>query len=475
MTRPHLVVILADQLRHDLIGPEHMPNVMALAGDSLFFPNTYCAAPLCMPSRASFFTGRYPNQTGCLINPWVEADRAHGVVREGTPILYDLLSGDWDGWHTGKQHLYFDPPLERRTTGTTHWITLEDTYAPFLAERGDPMPGGPAYRADLPELVSGRRTGLGSGSTPATGRYDPGFDSFFDGYILRTTLEAIEQRDRDKPLFLSAMFLAPHPPFQIPDPWYSAVDRIEMPANVGRWSKGQSPLQLYNLTGFIGARYEREDWQEVWRVYAGLVRLLDHCVGEIVARLKSEGLYDDAVILFSTDHGEMLGAHRLFQKMCMYEEAIRTPLMLKLPRDRQRAGVEPMPVSHIDVLPTLCAALGIAPPLDLPGQNLLEAIEPRPIFVQYDGNGALGNFSRAVIRGRDKLIVDCFKDEIFFELHDLAADPLEERNLVAVRPDLAAALLALLLAHMHATGDHLRLEMADLDDFLTAYPASSGA
>ena len=129
------------------------------------------------------------------------------------------------------------------------------------------------------------------------------------GYILRTTLEAIEQRDRDKPLFLSAMFLAPHPPFQIPDPWYSAVDRIEMPANVGRWSTGQSPLQLYNLTGFIGARYEREDWQEVWRVYAGLVRLLDHCVGEIVARLKSEGLYDDAVILFSTDLDDFLTAY----------------------------------------------------------------------------------------------------------------------------------------------------------------------
>lgn len=475
MTRPHLVVIMADQLRHDFITPEHMPNVIALGGDSLFFPNTYCAAPLCMPSRASFFTGRHPNETGCLINPWDEADRAHGVVAEGVPNLYDLMARDWDGWHSGKQHLSYDPPLEHRAGTVIHWATLEDTYAPALAARGHPAPGGPAFRADLPELISGRRTQLGSGSTPATGRYDPGFDSFFDGHILKTTLDAIDQRDVAKPLFLSAMFLAPHPPFQIPDPWYSAVDAIQMPANIGRWSEGQSPLQLYNLTGFIGARYDREDWQEVWRVYAGLVRLLDHCVGEIVARLKSEGLYDDAVILFTTDHGEMLGAHRLFQKMCMYEEAIRTPVMLKLPKDRQRTGVERTPVSHIDVLPTLCAALGIDAPADLPGRNLLEPAAPRPIFVQYDGNGALGNFSRAVIRGHDKLIVDCFKDEIFFELHDLSADPLEEHNLLASHPKLAATLLALLLAQMRETGDHLRLGLSDLDDFLTTFPPAPAA
>lgn len=476
MSQPHLVIIMADQLRHDLIGPEHMPNLMSLAADSLYFPNTYCASPLCMPSRASFFTGRYPNQTGCLINPWVEADRAHGTVKAGTPILYDLLSEDWDGWHTGKQHLYFDPPLERRAGDSTHWVTLEDTYPPFLAERDHPAPGGAAFRADLPELISGRRTALGGGSTPATGRYDFGFDSFFDGHILKTALDAIDQRDRRKPLFLSAMFLSPHPPFQIPDPWFSAVDAIEMPQNVGRWSEGQSPLQLYNLTGFIGSRYSRDDWQEVWRVYAGLVRLLDHCVGEVVARLKAEQLYDDAVILFTTDHGEMLGSHRLFQKMCMYEEAIRTPVMLKLPKGQQSPGVNPAMVSHLDVLPTLCEVLGVTPPNDLPGRSLLGA-QPgaRPIFVQYDGNGALGNFSRAVILGTDKLIVDTFKDEIFFELHDLSTDPQEERNLIATEPARAGALLSLLCDHMQATGDALRISQSDLDDFLITFTGSPAA
>ena len=472
MKPPHLVVIMADQLRHDLIGLEHTPNIAALATESAVFPNTYCASPICVPARGAFFTGRYPNQTGCLINPWIKADMRHGHVAEGTPNLYGLLGEGWDCWHTGKQHLSYAPPLERRP-GPVHWITLEDTYAPMLAARGHTPPGGARFRAMVPELVSGRDTYTGDYSSPATGCYEPGFDSFFDGHILNTTLDAIAQRDRAKPLFLSAMFLAPHPPLEIPEPWFSMVRDIELPRNVGEWSPGQSPLQLYNLPGFIGARYSRDDWHEVWRVYAGLVRLLDHCVGRIVAALKAQGIYDETLIVFTSDHGEMLGSHRLWQKMCMYEESIRTPIMLKLPGGAG-AGVDPRPASHIDLLPTLCAALGVPPPPGLPGQSLLDAPAPRDIFVQYDGNGALGNYSRAVIRGHWKLMVDLFKDEQFFELHDLTDDPQEERNLVAARPDLAAGLLEALTAHMAATGDHLTLTQGHLADFLERRAASLG-
>lgn len=464
MTHPSLVVIMADQLRHDMVGPELTPNIAALAAESCVFPNAYCASPICVPSRGSFFTGRYPNQTGCLINPWIEADRHHGYVAEGTPNLYGLLQGDWDCRHTGKQHLCYEPPLEHRAGTAVHWVTLEDTYAPMLAERGHRPPGGERFRAMLPELVSGRLTGIGDYSSPATGCYEPGFDSFFDGHILRTTLETIDRRDRGRPLFLSAMFLAPHPPFDIPEPWFSMFSDMPMPENVGQWAEGQSPLQLYNLPGFVGSRYRRDDWREVWRVYAGLVRLLDDCVGRIIARLKAEDLYDNALIVFTSDHGEMLGSHCLWQKMCMYEEAILTPVVLKLPGGAA-SGTRSLPVSHVDVLPTICEVLGVTPPSGLPGQSLL-APAPRDVFVQYDGNGALGNFSRAVIRGADKLIVDLFKDEIFIELHDLAADPQERRNLVAARPDLAETLLAALSAHMQATGDRLALHGADLAQFL---------
>jgi arylsulfatase A-like enzyme len=269
---------------------------------------------------------------------------------------------------------------------------------------------------------------------------------------------------------LSAMFLAPHPPFDVPDPWYSMVDEIELPPTVGRWCDGQSPLQLYNLTGFVGARYSRNDWKEVWRVYAGLVSLLDHCVGEIVAKLKAEGIYDDTLIVFTTDHGEMLGSHALWQKMC--QEAIRTPVLFKPPASMSCTSQCEQPVSHIDVVPTVCDMLGITPPENLPGVSLAKqmstgaAAPPRDLYVQYDGNGGFGNFQRCIIRAPHKLIVDTFKDEMFFELYDLAEDVLERRNLVFEQSGLAAELLSGLITHMRATGDHLELNAEQLHAFL---------
>lgn len=471
MKKANVVVIMADQLRYDFVTSIHMPNLRALAAESAVFHNAYCAAPLCVPSRGAFFTGRYPNSTGCLINPWAEADTQHGLIPEGTSNLYELLSQDWDCWHTGKQHLLYDPPLERRAASPVHWNTLEDHYGPMLTSLGKRAPGGQRFRAKMPELVSGKHTMLGDYSTPTTGRYDPGFDSFFDGYILQSSLDALDNRDRSKPFFLSAMFLAPHPPFDIPEPWYSMVREIALPENVGRWSEGQSPLQLYNITGFIGSRYSRDDWREIWRVYAGLVALLDHCVGSIVAKLKEQGIYDDTLIVFTTDHGEMLGSHCLWQKMCLYEEAVRTPVLFKWPAGAGAVGSRTEPVSHIDVLPTICAALGVTPPESLPGLSLAQpntgpADVERDIFIQYDGNGGLGNFSRCIIRGSSKLIVDIFKDETFFELYDLAKDPQEQRNLVRKHPGRAARLFEALTAHMRQTGDHLVMTENRIETFI---------
>lgn len=104
--QPQVVVIMADQLRHDFIRPEYMARVCALMAESAQFPRMYCCSPLCVPARGSFFTGRYPNETGCLVNGWEPMDRHHGLVAAGTPNLYQVFEkAGYDSWHTGKQHL----------------------------------------------------------------------------------------------------------------------------------------------------------------------------------------------------------------------------------------------------------------------------------------------------------------------------------------------------------------------------------
>jgi arylsulfatase A-like enzyme len=206
-------------------------------------------------------------------------------------------------------------------------------------------------------------------------------------------------------------------------------------------------------------------------VYGGLVSLLDDCVGKVVSELKSQELYDEAVILFGSDHGEMLGSHCLYQKMCMYEEATHIPLMVKLPRGMEQPRESEEIVSLIDILPTLCDLLGMEKPPGIQGMSLLPCMREGKsllrdhVFLQFDGNGARGNFQRAVVGDRYKLIVDLFKDEVFFELYDVVSDPQETQNLAYDEPDTVKELFELLQRHMAKTSDMIRCRPKDYERF----------
>ena len=472
--RPHLIIIMADQLRYDFIG-EHTPNINRLLSESTTFERAYCASPLCVPARGAFFTGRYPNQTGCLINPWEARDAMYGEVEANTPNLYSLLEREWDSWHTGKQHLFTEEKFDQSADSQTHWLSLENGYADHLKAGNKRQPGGPTFRGILPEMVGGRYSQLKQYSIPTTGCYEGGLEYFFDGYITQKSLEAIEHRDKSKPFLLNAMFLAPHPPLEIPEPWYSGTQQGDLPENVGFWSQGQSPLQLYNLPGYLGSRYSRQDWQEIWRVYAGLVSLLDDCVGRIIETLKAENLYDDAFILFTADHGEMLGSHCLWQKMCMYEESTHVTMGIKSPKGRPFVKQSSELVSHIDVLPTLCDLLEVERPSALSGVSLRNTIEQgapvnrEQIFIQYDGNGSRGNFQRCLVLQDHKLIVDLFQNEVFFELYDVQQDPQEKYNLAFEQQTTVRDMIEILQGIMLDTSDEISFSVQDYDLFLNAY------
>lgn len=254
---------------------------------------------------------------------------------------------------------------------------------------------------------------------------------------------------------------------------------FSLPDNVGVFSDGQSPLQLYNLPGYVGSRYDRSHWLEAWRVYLGLVSLLDDMVARLIGELKDQGLYDESVILFTSDHGEMLGSHALFQKMCMYEESTRIPLSFKMPASMAvKPTVIDEAVSNIDVMPTLCELLQLKVRQTFDGQSLLSLItsqktqdSKRPIFIQFDGNGARGNFQRCVVHDGYKLIVDLFKDEVFYELYHLPSDPQEQHNLLfeASYDERGADLYSMLATHMEATGDLLHLDGFDAPAFRIRY------
>lgn len=480
MEHPHLIMIVADQLRCDVLGKGFTPHIDALAREGVNFANTYCASPLCVPARGALFTGLCPATNGSRINPWLAQDAAAGQVHEGTPNLYALMErGGWDCLHSGKQHFFTEGgKLEDDPATKTKWLSTDQSYAAFLAANGKRTPGGPRFRTPVPELAGGAHTRLCNYSNAETGLYEEGPDYYFDGYFTDCALRGLRERDMAKPLFLSAMFLAPHPPFDIPDPWYSryAAKDVHLPENVGHWYPYQSPLQMYNLTGVVGSRYTLPQWREAWRVYMGLVSLLDDCVGRLLEELKRQEIYEDSLIVFTADHGEMLGSHRLFQKMCMYEESARVPLYMRFPHGAHDGTHVQRAVSHMDVLPTLCRSLAIPAPV-CEGISLhplwegTDALPPRDIFIQFDGNGALSNFQRCIVRENYKLIADIFKDEVYFELYDTKLDPQEKVNLLfgPSVPSVAYSMLQSLLEHIRSTHDSVLLPQTDLKAFVNAY------
>jgi choline-sulfatase len=388
------------------------------------------------------------------------------------------MEQSWDSWHVGKQHFITAERIDRQDGTKTKWITQED-YTAWMKTRGVRKPGGPTFKAILPEMIGGKNTHTSMYSIPTVHLYEGGLENFTDHYFASESISAIKKRDRRKPLLLNAMFLAPHPPFDVPDPYFSRISlrESEMPANVGKWYPGQSPLQLYNLTGFLGTRYSRQEWVDVWAKYRGLVSLLDDEVGRIIKALKEEGLYDESIIVFTADHGEMLGSHNLWQKMCMYEESARVPLFIKFP-DGFQTGTRSVaqPVSLIDVFPTLLDFTGVTIQGKLDGRSLLplvlsKTLPPSPVFIQYDGNGSLGNFQRCVVDGDFKLIVDIFKDEVFLELYQVMRDPEETKNLAfdSDYEQRVSAMINLLRKHMLETGDRLTLPEKVYRNFLEHY------
>lgn len=476
---------MADQLRADVLSPQLTPHIWSIKDAGVEFTRAYCACPLCVPSRGAFFTGVYPNRNGSLINPWVEEDKKYGDVRKGFDSLYEMMEGEWDSIHSGKQHLFTEGgKLEDRVDGKTKFVATEVSYHAFLQANNKKRPGGPAFKNPVPEMVGGRKTRVARYSNPSVGVYEEGAQYFYDTYFADKAVEALRMRDKRKPLFLSAMFVAPHPPLEIPEPWFSHIRKedVHLPENVGKFYQYQSPLQMYNITGVIGGHYTREQWKESWRVYLGLVSLLDELVGRILDEVKAQGLYDDSLIVFTSDHGEMLGSHSLYQKMCMYEESSRVPLFMKFPNDFKPAQkrYEAL-VSLIDVVPTFAEYFGLPHHSVFDGTSLLSMIRtgdaatlPSNLFIQYDGNGARSNFQRCIINGSYKLIIDLFKDEYYLELYDVVQDEQEKDNLVFSSnkyDNMIMDMISALEKHMKATGDLISLPKINLSAFRDAYGA----
>jgi arylsulfatase A-like enzyme len=447
-SRPNILVICTDQQRFDTLGctgnPHvHTPTLDGLAAEGVLFERCYVQSPVCAPSRASFVTGQYPHNHGLWANG-VELAAQH-------PRFSTALAGArYRCGMIGKMH------LAACFNGRTEPRRPDDGYETYRWAH-DPSHASPdnAYHHWLerehPDVYA---RALG---TPRDGHNAGGFDdvpaaAHYTHWVAEEAIAFLEDRDDDRPFFLWANIYDPHHPFVAPPEYLAHHDPATIPPPVTRPGEfdGKPPIQAEasreSYAGFARGftDYAPEEVRQAIAAYWGMIDLIDDEVGRILAALHAQGLRDDTLVIFTSDHGEMLGDHNLMLKGPMlYEPAVRVPLILRWPGHLPAGERRDEIVQWIDLTSTILDAAGLPPMPTAQGESLLplargdEAATSRGwALCQYLNSGhpydppVLMTMLRT---DRHKLIVQhgppATTRDRTGELYDLVADPLELTNL----------------------------------------------
>ena len=417
--RPNILFIFPDQWRAQSLGclgnPDvRTPHLDRLAAEGILFRQTFANTPVCCPARASILTGKYPHKTGMLANDL--------RLRESETTLAELLrqagyrTGFIGKWHLdgGKREPGYVPPGERRQ-GFDFWAANECSHAHFNNKY---FRDGPA-----PILL---------GKFEAEGWTDLAME-FLRG----------QQDKDDQPFFLMVAMGPPHDPYGAPAEYMRIYDpnKIRMRPN---WVEG--------VKG--GGR------QEIAAYYAAITAIDDQ-VGRLMQALQELSLADDTIVLFTSDHGDMLGSHGQRLKRKPWEESIRVPGILRYPRRAPGGRQLDTILTHVDLAPTLLGLCGAQVPAAMQGRDLSRLVlgqkqtEPDSaffqIFVPYQGDGTPWPWRG--VRTRRYMYARTEKEP--WVLYDLEQDPDELKNLAQdpaaapVRAEMEKRLAGL----MRRTGD----------------------
>ena len=451
MSRPNVLLIVTDQQRLDTLGfrgqtPCRTPNIDSIAAEGTSFDNTITPCPLCLPSRAALFTGLYPTQNDMMSNQT-------GYLRSCGMLDHFRTSGyqvNYAGkWHMGEGNIadFTDRHAGDSTPEYSRWCLNQGLIDGWMFN--DPAT---------------RTTRTPSMSIPKVHCQNLPVDKTNEAYITDFAIDQIRTRDRDRPFFQVCSYNGPHPPFMIPEPYFSTYDpdEVPMPSNFGP-QPGEHSVHAdsYYRDLFNDHGAEFEAWRASYAVYWGFVTMIDDFVGQVLGALRDEGLDDNTIVVFISDHGENLGAHGLWQKMVPFEESIRVPLIIGAPG--QGTCASSTPASLIDVAPTLSALCNLPQRADWPGRDLF--VDPAAPPAQFAMHQPIGDWMKVTdwrMIKRDGLKY-VWHQGMAEELFDMETDPGEVANL-ATDPDHGAQKQSLrteLGAFLTMTNDPLLVDWQD--------------
>jgi arylsulfatase A-like enzyme len=374
--RPNVLWIMADQLRFDCLGANgnkliQTPHIDRLAARATNFRNAFVQSPVCVPSRVSYFTGRYPHS---------HKNRVNYTPLDGREQLIQKMfqSAGYATASAGKLH-YYPPTAEHaRSTGFDHvrlddGINATDPYSDYVAWRKEHDPQAHVhYQTTAP--VAGKnpfRGAIGYDYTPAA----------WTGAETRNLLRNL--KSGPKPFFLFSSFFKPHSPHTVPEPYDSMYDHIEIPlprrVTLQDIHRLPLPVQKQILRGKPQYDLDRERLQWIYRSYYASVSMVDREVGRILEDVDAA----NTIVVFSTDHGDQLLEHGLEGKNVFFEASVHVPFLISWP-GRIQPGRKHQLIEMVDVLPTLLELCGLPIPKPVQGRSFASLLTGTGAYKERD-------------------------------------------------------------------------------------------
>lgn len=384
-TQPNILFIMADDLNTALSGYGHpqckTPNLDRLAEQGTVFTRAYCQFPLCGPSRASLFSGLYPDTNGVTGNGGRLAENAmtlpsvlrnSGYWTERVSKMYHM--GVPGNIYTGDDGIDHAPSWDKRfnvsvmeslTPGKAEDVMLEDT-TPWYDEYREEWA---AYDNAGGKYIIPR--GNHQGSDFVIVEADGGDDGTADGIAATKAIDSLRERAQSpQPFFLGVGFVRPHVPFVAPSEAFESYDEEDMILTESiEDDLSDIPAMAQHDTNESKYKLSQDDQRKVLRGYYASVTYVDQQVGRLLDELDCLGLRENTIVVFVSDHGFHLGEHSMWQKLSLMEESLRVPLIVSVPDQFRKGNRCDDLVELIDLFPTVLELTGHEIPEHLQGYS----------------------------------------------------------------------------------------------------------
>lgn len=431
--RPNVVVMLSDQLRANCVGCYgnpiiQTPHIDTLAAQGTRFSQAFCQHPQCVPSRASLLSGRYPHTNGAISNHTVIGDHETTMGEYFRAQGYRSIAvGKLHIGENKKQAAFTDTMLcEGQQSDAIDPECLHEDYKNWLKKNGYWQDAQKAYAIhDTEEYWHNFQANVNPMPTEA----------YIDSWVGNQSVEYIQNQSHSDPFFMFIGFPNPHVPFDAPEPYASMYDPADLPIppTFEMDLSNKPPHHLAYKQKGRRINYDHLDetrLRQAIAYYYGSISLVDDQVGKVIQALHESNFLDNTIVVFLSDHGELLGHYSMLIKSVdaypiLYDVGLHVPLIIRTPQGAQNHVVDDL-VELVDLCPTLLESTGLDLAPEIQGHSQHQALQGNPPYKRdyiFAETGAI-----KTIRSQTHKLV-YYPGQSYGELYNIEQDPHETQNL----------------------------------------------